>query len=573
MSKEKKPKMNLILTGTHGVTDEEERNRIITVNKISFAVSISILIIASVILYFAPFSLSLFIPLILDFSLNFSVPFLNHRKQHRRAGTVLYFTQAAALGYFGYTLAALLQLEYAIVLLIAINYLVMKNSLLRKIGLACALIDLAIIEYAHFKTPPGTDLGLSYNISFFIHALVVISIISITILVSVPYVRNTDLRYERDRAIRFIRIFTAQVAHELRTPLNAVHQIAQLIKAEVTKDKGLKKIEPLADMSLAASMHTRNIVNNVLNMAEIESGKMETITKEAFLIQAFLDQLIGVHKVIAETEQIKLKMSIEGMPPVIISDPLNLSQIITNLLANAIKYGNDNSTVLITVNGRDDQWTLQITNQGPGIPHEKLDSIFDPFTTFKDIRAEGSGLGLYIVRHKVAALGGTIRVESVPNRQTTFTVTLPLITGKLASLRKAEEAKEESLVDLRETHVLIAEDHKLSALLLCMHLDEMGCKVTAVKNGQELLRAVEQNRPDIIIMDQHMPVMGGAETTRQLKMNPSFKDIPIIVSTGDLFTDSLDRILEAGADTYIEKPVDIKSLKKVILRYLPQKNR
>jgi CheY-like chemotaxis protein len=134
-----------------------------------------------------------------------------------------------------------------------------------------------------------------------------------------------------------------------------------------------------------------------------------------------------------------------------------------------------------------------------------------------------------------------------------------------------EEKWESDAVNLRNLHVLIAEDHKLSALILFMHLDKLGCKVTTVKNGWELLQTVEKNPPDVIIMDYEMPIMNGEETTRKLKQNPSLKHIPIIVSTGNLYSDALDKMLDAGADTYIEKPINIQSLQKVISRYLTQK--
>jgi two-component system, sensor histidine kinase len=578
-SSKKTGNKNLIVTlvkvGTRGLTDEESINRIKLVNSVSVAVGFAILVIGPVICYFLNWQLQLLIPLSLEFIINGSVIVLNHYRKYLAASITLYYLQCVSITYFGFLLVQLLHLEFVIVLLIAIIYLIFKDKKIRKISLAAALAVFAILEIFYYKSGPQSPLPISYNAAFIINTLVVTSIIGITILVSKPYVESNDTKYELKRANHFIKIFTAQVTHELRSPLNAIHQIAQLLVKEVKKDEHLQKIEPLINMSLAASCNTRNIVNNVLDMAQIESGKTETIVREAFLIRPFFTNITEVNKIIAQVEHIKLRLSIGDLPPVIVSDPLSLNQIVTNLLANAIKYSNKGSTVTLKIDRSEsdkDKWTIQVINQGPGIPPEKLELIFDPFTTNKPTYTEGTGLGLYIVKKKVTSMNGTIQVESDPNSYTVFTVTLSLSAGNLRKLPEEEEEWDADIADLHNIDVLIAEDHKLSALMLFIHLNELGCNVTSVKNGWELLQSAEKNRPDIIIMDYHMPVMDGEETLRLLKQDPALKNIPVIVTTGDLFADAVDRLLEGGADTYIEKPIDIKSLQKTISRYLPKKN-
>lgn len=566
--------LSLIKVGTADLTDEESINRVIIVNKLCLAFGLAMLVIVPLLCYFLDWKPSITIPLSIEFFINLSVIILNHYKKYLAASLVVYFLQCIAIIYFSNVLGHILQLEFAIALLIAIIYLIFKDKVLRKIALAAAMLDLVVLEVGYYNNPEP-PISVSYNAAFVIHVLVVVAMIGIIILVSKPYVKSNDLKYELKRANHFIKIFTAQVTHELRSPLNAIHQISQLLTKEIKKDENLKKIEPLINMSLAASSNTRNIVNNVLDMAQIESGKTEIIIRESFLIRPFFTNITEVNKVIAQVEHIKLKLSIEDMPAMIVSDPLNLNQIITNLLANAIKYSNKGSSVSLKINRLEsdkDKWTIQVINQGPGIPAEKLALIFDPFTTNKPTYTEGTGLGLYIVKKKVTSMNGTIHVESELDGYTIFTVTLPLSVSNLKKLPEEEEW-DADIADLRDIHVLIAEDHKLSALMLFMHLNELGCKVTTVKNGWELLQTAEKDLPDIIIMDYHMPVMDGEETIRLLKKNPTLKHIPVIVTTGDLFADAVERLLEGGADTYIEKPIDIKSLQKTISRYLPKKNR
>jgi CheY-like chemotaxis protein len=398
------------------------------------------------------------------------------------------------------------------------------------------------------------------------------------LFVSKRYVLSNDTNADLKRANHFIKIFVAQVTHELRTPLDSIHQVTQLLRKEVRKNDHLKQIQPLLDISFTASCDARNIVNNVLDMAEIESGKTPGTVNEAFQVAPFLEKILEVHQVIAQEEHMKLQLYME-MPPVIISDPLNINQILTNLLANAIKYGLKGSTVNVEARRRDNTWELKVSNVGPGIPSEKIASIFDPFVTGKTGQTQGSGLGLYIVRSKVISMNGTVQVQSKPGGYTIFTVTLPLIEGRLRNLSKWNEGGEnsaENRIDLSNIHVLMAEDSKLTALLLIRSLKEMGCKVTIVNNGLELLLAAQKgypdNCPDIIILDCHMPVLNGEETILQLKKIPALSNIPIIVTTGDLFSDMLDRMLAAGADAYLKKPIDHLALQKTISLYLKKQH-
>jgi signal transduction histidine kinase/CheY-like chemotaxis protein len=553
--------------GTDGIADEEAINRIVIVNRISLTVSLSLLIIGPIICYCQDYKLSLVIPLIVEFFINFSVVIFNKYRKYLIASLILYFLQVVAVAYFSIMLGRLLQLELVIALQILVTYLIFKSKLIRKIAIAGAFLDLVVFEVVYYNSSPL--LKVPYLTAFILHVSVIATVISIIILASKPYVRSNDLKYELKRANHFIKMFTAQVTHELRSPLNAIHQIAQLLKLEIKKDKPIKEIEPLVHMSLAASHNARNIVNNVLSMAEIESGKIDKVSREPFLVNPFFKKLIEWNEVIANIENVRLKLIIEEMPAVIVSDPINLNEIVTNLLANAIKYGTKGGTVTLKIKGNDDKWTLQVINRGPGIPPDKIAAIFDPFTTFKAGYEEGTGLGLCIVSNKVAALNGIIEVESEQNKYTTFTVTLPLIRGTFRDLPKEkEEQPEEDLTDLRSINILIAEDNNLAVYLLREHLSEWGVKATIVTDGMELLKAAGRHRPDIIIVDIHMPVMDGVETVIELKKNPSLRHIPIIVATGDLNSDLMDDILSAGADTYIEKPIEITALHKIISRYL-----
>ena len=263
------------------------------------------------------------------------------------------------------------------------------------------------------------------------------------------------------------------------------------------------------------------------------------------------------------------------MPDVLISDPLTINQVLTNLLTNAFKYGAKETTVKVAVKKAGLQWLLTVANEGPGIPPEKIHSVFELFYTGKTGNVQGSGLGLYIVRTKVRAMGGQVAVESQPGGETRFTVTLPLQEGRLRDLPDAGRldpvAGDEDTALWQKAHILVAEDNKLTAFLLSRFLRELHCTCTVVGDGSQLLETIKKcpdQSPDIILLDCHMPNMNGIETIRRLKANPFWEHIPIIVTTGDIFTSNIESLLKAGAGTYLKKPIDQLSLRKAISFYL-----
>lgn len=571
-SNHRNPISFLTSLGTERVTDEELVNRIKVVNRLSLAGGAAILVVSVALCNLVGWKGSIVIPLAIDFLLNASVPVFNYYKLYSLARGLMYFLQCAMIAFLSFQLGRLLQLEIVIILLIAMTYLIFRGKVARYVALAAAGVDLVVLEVVYYRTRGELKIPVTFEELFFIHLLVVLSVIAIILLISKTYVSSNDLKYKLTKANQYIRIFTAQTTHELRSPLNAIHQIIQLLQKEVRKDEHLEKIGHLVEMALVASSSMRGVVANVLNMGEIEAGKTDRYFRQAFLVKPLFARLVEWNKVLAKSENMQLKYSIDGMPAVIISDQMSLGQITTNLLSNAIKYGGKGGTVTLHIARNQDKWTLQVTNQGgEGIPKERLPFLFDPFYSTKTGYIEGTGLGLYIVKNKVEALNGTIQVESEPNRFTRFTVTMPLIEGKIDQVPMLRTDPEVELLDLQGVHVLVAEDNKLSTMLVTLHLLDMQCRVTAVENGYELLKAAEADPPDLIMLDHHMPVMTGLDALLLLKKKDHLKDIPVIVVTGDLFSESLDKLLNAGADAWIEKPMDIHVLHRVISQCLAQR--
>jgi signal transduction histidine kinase/CheY-like chemotaxis protein len=534
-------------------------------------------VVGGMLSYYFHWRSSLLVPFICEFFVNASVLYFNARKWHKAAAAVLYFLQCVMIIYLSAIIGSVLRLDLVLVLLFAVTYLIFKDKRWRKAAAIGALLDFIVIETLYYRNPFQLPIQLEPGVIYFLQLLVVSIITSIIVLVSAPYVRSNDTNEDLKRANHLIKIFVAQITHELRTPLDTIHHVTQLLRSETKKDPAFKKIEPLVDIGWTVSSTARNIVNNVLDMAQIEAGKMTATVYEAFRVRPFFENIIEVHRIIAQNVKMRLELKIEpDMPAVIFGDPLNINQTLTNLLANAFKYGFTEHPVLVEVSRQLHTWQIKVSNYSEGIAPDRLESIFDPFVTTGNGHIQGSGLGLYIVRTKVNMMGGSVRVESQKLGRTTFSVELPLKEGKYKDIPDGAGVDLET-ADLQRVNVLVAEDDKLISYLFARFLEEMGCAYTLVSNGRELLEVIErkcrEECPDIIILDCHMPELDGLETIRILKTNPALAHIPIIVTTGDIYSPTLDNMLAAGANTYLKKPIDHNALRKTIqlyLRKLPQ---
>jgi signal transduction histidine kinase/CheY-like chemotaxis protein len=565
-------KSKLLAVGTSGIIEEEDLARIRLVNLLCYVAAGIVLLVGGVLCYVLHGKASVVVPLTLEFIANASVLWWNHKKRFVTAAWVLYAIQCVMIAYLAIVLGRLLQLELVIILLIAITYLIFKTPTDRKLAVAAALVDLIVLETVYYINGGESSIPVSYNAAFLIHALVLLSVIGIILLVSAPYVRSHDTNAGLKRANHFIKIFIAQITHELRTPLDSIHQAMQLLRSEIRKDRHLRNIQPLVDIGWTVSSTAKNIVNNVLDMAEIEAGKSPTVVNEAFKVRPFFEKISEVYQIIAQREKMTLGLFIDkNMPEAVFGDPLGINQIITNLMANAFKYGKKGGRVSLEIRRSGTRWQIVVFNTGPAIPPEKLDSIFDPFITGRTGHIQGSGLGLFIVKSKLLALNGAISVESVPDQGTTFIVTLPLWEARIRDLPDGAGLDEDQL-DLHKAVVWVAEDDKLTAFLYTRFLNDMGCAFTVAKNGQELLGIAKEkcpgDIPDIIILDCHMPVLSGEETIIQLKRLPGLDHVPVIVTTGDIYSDTVHKMLAAGANAYLKKPIDHLALKKTMMLYL-----
>lgn len=552
----------LLRIGTADLQNQELVKRITIVNTLCLTFSVVSILIMGVMAIPMGWIPALMVPLLAELLLNNLVLVANHYRQYSLAATWLFLLQCGATMYFGNLLGSGAQLQFGILYQIAIVYLIFPTRLERRFCIACSFIALIFLELNFYTGVPGM-ITMSPQIGLIAHSVVILAVLTVIMVACRPYVQNNDHHTAFVKADHYKKVYLYQVTHDLKTPLHVMTVAAALIKQELKKRPAPRKVEDLLEQLQAAGISANTLVNNVLTMAEIEAGKMETPESGTFIVREFFTNIVHVHKVIAGTRNIKLKLFIDQtLPDMIISDSLKLNQITTNLLSNAIRYAHRNSTVEMNVLEKDGQLLISIINQGHGIAPEVQEHLFNPFATGGCKHRRGTGLGLYIVKTKLISMGGHISVRSEPEGLTCFTVTLPLQEGWLENEGQTQE-QQYHLPAPYHTHVLLAgplqHPHGLQNLP-----ETMGCRVSRAADGNEVLAMVSRDIPDVIIMDSHLAAVDATEVLHRLKKNAVLRAIPVLVISTEDQADEQHSKLEAEADGIIGDKFNYKQMYQVL---------
>ena len=373
--------------------------------------------------------------------------------------------------------------------------------------------------------------------------------------------------------------FLNNMSHDIRTPMNVILGYNQMMKSQLTEPKQLdyqKKIEQSGKLLLS-------IINNVLDMAQIESGKMK-VDENYEMVDEILDEIISTFASEAEEKGIHLSGSMQVTHRNVLCDGTKIREIYVNLVGNAIKYTPRGGNVTITVEELPCEKEgyvkikAEVKDTGIGMSKEYLPTLFEPFSREHNTttgKVGGTGLGMPIVKKMVDLMGGSIEVESELGKGTVFIVTL---MHKMAD-KKYYSQKIETVIasdmgeNLRGKHVLLAEDNDLNAEIAMTILEETGLVIERVEDGIQCVDKVEQmpsGTYDLILMDIQMPNMDGYKATRCIRHLDDKKkaEIPIIAMTANAFAEDRKRAFDAGMNGHIAKPIDIEKLRAVILSVL-----
>ncbi len=385
-----------------------------------------------------------------------------------------------------------------------------------------------------------------------------------------------ELRRAREDAFRAARLkseFLATISHELRTPLNGILGMAQLLLEE---DLSPSQRESLT-LLRSSGMALLKMLNDSLDLAKLEAGRLE-FEAVPFSLRKLLLELISNASAQPHSDQVELKASLAADVPLhVLGDPLRTRQVVTNLLANAVKFTSAGSVELgcACEGGGVAIW---VKDTGIGIPEDRLAAVFEPFTQVDSSisrRFGGTGLGLTICRKLVAQMGGRIQVQSRLGVGSAFHVWLPLHATASAGQSGLHQA---ARLEVQPTpsgeappslRLLVVEDHPVNALMVSRLLEKDGHVVEIAENGKVALSLVERHSYDLILMDIHMPEMDGLQATRAVRQFERERGTrtPIVALTAHANEGDDERCRAAGMDEYLRKPIDFKRLRQVIQRF------
>jgi PAS domain S-box-containing protein len=387
------------------------------------------------------------------------------------------------------------------------------------------------------------------------------------------------LRYSKEKAEEASRLktqFLANMSHEIRTPISGVIGIIDMIKDTALEDEQKEYIGMLkysADRLLS-------IVNDILDISKIEAGKLE-LRNEQFSMNKLLDKLINYFQILSKNKGLEFVASIDKhIPNIVIGDSGRLNQILFNLLGNAVKFTDTGfislSAKLIKYIDEHVQIEFCISDTGIGIQKQMIENLFMNFTQLNhgnNKRYGGTGLGLALSQKLVELMGGKISAESQYNIGSTFKFCVKINTvgyfDKVSEITQVENENRDLKLPER-LRVLVAEDEIINQKIIKNILSKGGCSTTIVSNGREVLKALEVQKFDILLLDMCMPVIDGYEVTKNIreKEKRTGEHIPIIAISAVVIKEEVDRCFSLGIDEYIVKPVRKNEIFKAILKLI-----
>ena len=377
-----------------------------------------------------------------------------------------------------------------------------------------------------------------------------------------------------DAANRTKSAFLFNMSHDIRTPMNAVLGFTAMAKKNVGDEE---KVMDCLDKVEGAGVHLLSLINDVLDMARIESGKVKLEVKPVNVVDA-AHNLVNMIDDMARDKRVTFTYNFDDVQNAnVYADALHVNQILLNVISNAIKYTKEGGSVSYVINQIDSEsegiskYNFVVTDTGIGMSEEFQKHIFDTFEREASSSVsgiQGTGLGMAITKQLVEIMGGDIKVESKLGWGTTVTVTLAF-ENYLGEVEKVVDTTAEYHVDLNGKKVLLVEDNELNREIAREILDEVGIIVEEAVDGEMAVEKVSTSNPgdfDLILMDIQMPKMNGYEAATAIRnlADNALASIPILAMTANAFEEDKQNALKAGMDGHLAKPIDVDKLMEAI---------